>query len=55
MVKTNSNCNKKLNFQEKELLLLRNAVDIAEKKTGMKIKQSNNIDGSITLILERWN
>jgi len=53
MVKTNSNCNKKLNFQEKELLLLRNAVDIAEKKTGMKIKQSNNID-AIIKILEKF-
>lgn len=31
MVK-NDNCNKKLTFQEKELLLLRNAVDVAEKK-----------------------
>ena len=38
-----TDCNKKLTFEEKELLLLRNAVDISEKKTGIKIKQSNNI------------
>ena len=47
------NCNKKLTFEEKELLLLRNAVDIAEKKTGIKIKQSNNID-AIIKILEKF-
>ena len=52
MVK-NDNCNKKLTFQEKELLLLRNAVDVAEKKTGLKIKQSNNID-AIIKILEKF-
>lgn len=52
MVK-NVNCNKKLTFEEKELSLLRNAVDIAEKKTGLKIKQSNNID-SIIKILEKF-
>jgi hypothetical protein len=52
MVK-NVNCNKKLTFEEQELSLLRNAVDISEKKTGIKIKQSNNID-SIIKILEKF-
>jgi len=52
MVK-NVNCNKKLTFEEKELLLLRNAVDVAEKKTGQKIKESNNID-AIIKILEKF-
>ena len=52
MVK-NVNCNKNLTFEEKELLLLRNAVDIAEKKAGIKINQSNNI-AAIIKILEKF-
>ena len=44
-------CNKKLSFEEKELLLLRKSVDKAEAKLGKKIKQSNDIT-SIIKILE---
>jgi hypothetical protein len=44
---------KHLTFEEKELSLLHNAVDIAEAKTGEKIKQSNDIT-SIIKILETF-
>ena len=43
--------NKNLTFEEKELQILRNAVDKAESKLGKQIKQSNNIE-SIIKILE---
>ena len=45
--------NKKLNFEEQEIELLRHAVDIAETKTQKKIKHSNDID-NITKILENF-
>jgi len=45
--------NKKLNFEEQEIELLRHAVDIAETKTQKKIKHSNDID-NITKILETF-
>lgn len=44
-------CNKNLTFEEKELEILRKSVDIAEKKLGKKIKESNDVD-SIIKILE---
>jgi len=43
--------NKNLTFEEKELQILRNAVDKAENKLNRQIKQSNNIE-SIIKILE---
>jgi hypothetical protein len=49
----NIDCNKNISNEEKELLLLRNAVDKAEKTLGLKIKHSNNID-SIIKIFEKF-
>lgn len=39
-----------LSFEDKELFILRNAVDNAEKKLGTKIKLSNNIESIITIL-----
>jgi len=47
------NCDKNISNEEKELLLLRNAVDNAEKTLTLKIKQSNNIN-SIIAIFEKF-
>ena len=41
---------KKLNFEDQELELLRNAVDIAETKVNKKIKLSNDIDNIIKIL-----
>ena len=39
-----------MTFEEKELELLRKSVDIAEKKLGKKIKQSNDVDNIIKIL-----
>lgn len=44
------NTTKKLTFEEKELEILRNAVDNAEHKLGKKIKQSNDIVNIIKVL-----
>ena len=47
-----TDCNKKLTFEEKELALLRNAVDNFEVKTGEKIAQSPDIINIIKILEE---
>ena len=41
---------KKLTLEEKEMELLHNAVNIAETKTGLKIKESNDIINIIRIL-----
>ena len=43
-------CNKKMSFQECELSILRNAVDLAEHRTGSKIIQSPTIQTIISIV-----
>jgi hypothetical protein len=45
-----ANVKKKLTFEEQEMELLHNAVTIAESKTGLKIKQSNDILAIIKIL-----
>ena len=47
-------CNDKtLSFEEKELCILRNAVDKAEAKTGKKMNSSSDIASIISLLTFR--
>ena len=45
-----SACNKKLTFKEKELAILRAAVDLAEEKAGRKIAQSEEVKKIIDIV-----
>lgn len=45
-----SACNKKLTFKEKELAILRAAVDLAEEKAGRKIAQSEEVKKIIEIV-----
>ena len=45
-----SACKKNLTFKEKELAILRAAVDLAEEKAGRKIAQSEEVKKIITIV-----
>jgi hypothetical protein len=45
-----SSCNKKLTFQEKELIILRNAIDNAQNKTDRKIMQNPQVKKIIAIV-----